>query len=212
MSKIVVIGGGGHAKVIISILNRIDEYQVAGYTDLVDKSEILGAPYLGDDAVLEEAIGDFRPCAAVIGFGILGLSDIEKRSAVATKLKALGYSLPAIVAPGAIVSVDVEIGDGTVIFDGAVVNAGSILGRYAIVNTSSSVDHDCALGDSVHIAPGATLGGGVRVGDNSFVGAGATVINGIHIAANCVIGAGAVVIRDCRENGKYLGVPARLVE
>jgi acetyltransferase-like isoleucine patch superfamily enzyme len=95
--------------------------------------------------------------------------------------------------------------------DGAVINGGATLGRGAIVNTNSTVEHDVVLADWVHVAPGATLCGGVTVGSFSMIGAGATVIEGTKIGSSCVVGAGATVIDDIVEPGVYVGSPARRI-
>ena len=92
---------------------------------------------------------------------------------------------------------------------GTILNAECKLGRGCIINTSSSVDHGSVLGDYVHVAVGAHVCGLTQVEDNTWIGAGATVINGIHICRNCMIGAGAVVIKNIKEEGTYIGVPAR---
>ena len=103
----------------------------------------------------------------------------------------------------------VKLKQGTVIFDGVVVNPGSTIGELAILNTSSLIDHDSQIGDFVHIAPEATVCGGVVTGNNSFILAGAMVLNCMKIGENCFIGAGVAVVNDCLEETTYLGVPAR---
>jgi acetyltransferase-like isoleucine patch superfamily enzyme len=95
--------------------------------------------------------------------------------------------------------------------DGSVINIGATLGRGAIVNTNSTIEHDVELADWVHVAPGATVSGGVTVGRFSMIGAGATVIEGIKIAARCMVGAGATVVDDLTEPGVYVGSPARRI-
>ena len=97
------------------------------------------------------------------------------------------------------------------VMDGAVINSGAIVGMGVIVNTNSTIEHDVALDEWVHIAPGATICGGVTVGRFSMIGAGATVIEGIKIAAGCIVGAGATVVHDLMEPGTYVGSPARRI-
>ena len=94
---------------------------------------------------------------------------------------------------------------------GAVINPGVGIGKGCIINTCSSVDHDCDVGDYVHIAVGSHLCGTVSVGDGTWIGAGATVINNVFICSDCMIGAGAVVVNDIQESGTYVGVPARRI-
>jgi len=210
MRKIVIIGGGGHAKVLISVLKRIQEFAILGYTDRKDNGTILGIPYLGTDHGLNVILSSNPSCSAAIGIGGVRIS--ERRKEIVKELESIGFDLPPITSRSAIVNECVEIGKGTVVFDGAVINTGTVIGRYSILNTNSTVDHDCHIGDYVHIAPGVTISGDVRIGNNSLIGAGATIIQGITIADNCLIGAGAVVVDDCLTPGTYVGVPARRVK
>ena len=94
---------------------------------------------------------------------------------------------------------------------GAVINSGARIGTGCIVNTCASVDHDCNVGDYVHIAVGSHLCGTVSMGDETWIGAGAIVSNNISICSECMIGAGAVVVKDIKESGTYVGVPAKKV-
>lgn len=207
MNSMVILGGGGHAKVVISILKKLNSYNIAGYVDPVDRGSVLGVRYLGDDGVLPRLLNEKRVTNAVLGVG--HLKDTALRHALSLRLSAMGFAFPAVISPCAIVNESVSIGDGTVVMDGAVVNAGTRIGAHCILNTRSSVDHDCEIGDFVHLCPGATLSGGVRVGNDSFIGTGAAVIQRMTIGTGCFIGAGAVVVTDCQENGRYVGVPAR---
>lgn len=210
MSDIVVIGGGGHAKVIISLLKKRGDYRIVGYTDRENRGPVLSIPWIGSDTVLSELIQRDPSCSAAIGVGTVGRGD--PRKALQARLETLGFALPALVSRDAVVNEAVSIGKAAVVFDGAVINSGAIIGECAILNTHSTVEHDCVIGSYVHIAPGATLSGQVRLGDEVFVGAGATVIHGVAICPHCVIGAGAVVIADCVIPGTYVGVPARKIQ
>lgn len=208
MDRMVVIGGGGHAKVLICVLKK-SGYDIAGYTDRQDKGLILGAPYLGDDGILAEMIRKDAGCRAVIGIGKIDTSDLRFR--LQNELLALGYGFPPVVSPHAVVNEEVRLGAGTAVLDGVVVNSGSHIGRACIINTNSTVEHDCRIGDNVHIAPGATLSGGVVIGANSMIGTGTTVIQGVAIGADCLVGAGSTVVKDITTPGIYAGSPARKI-
>ena len=210
MGDIVVIGGGGHAKVVLSILSKLRTYRIVGYTDLRDCGTLLGVPYLGSDTALESLAATSGTLNAVLAVGQIGLG--HARSELWGRLRSLSMQFPLITSPGAIVNEGVSSGEGSVVMDGAVVNVGAKLGQGAIVNTNSTVEHDVALGDWVHVAPGATICGGVTVGHFSTIGAGATVIEGIEIAADCIVGAGATVVRDIKEAGTYAGCPAHKIK
>jgi len=206
MDKIVAIGGGGHAKVVISLLKKKRDYKICGYVDVVDKGSILDVPYLGDDSVLPDLLERNEVSNVVIGIGDTGNASL--RMSLIEKALRMGFSFPAIISPQAVVNEDVTFGEGTVVMDGVVVNSGTKIGRFAIINTRSSIDHDCVIGDFVHIGPGAVLCGGVRVEYNSFIGAGAVVTQYKNIGEQCIIGAGAVLTEDCIVPGTYMGVPA----
>jgi sugar O-acyltransferase (sialic acid O-acetyltransferase NeuD family) len=209
MPDIVVLGGGGHAKVLISVLKRLQTYAVLGYTDPEDNGVVLGVPYLGTDEVLDTVRASRPSCAAAIGIGTVRPSPL--RAERRRFLEKLGFALPPIVSPAATVNEDVSIGEGTVVFDGVVINPGCRIGDCVILNTHCTVEHDCRVEDYVHVAPGATISGGVRVGAGSMVGAGATVIHSVSICEDCLIGAGATVTEDIVEPGVYVGTPARRI-
>ena len=210
MTDIVVIGGGGHAKVIISIIKKMDDFRIIGYTDPDNRGNILGVEYLGSDDLLRQVIKNHPSASAVVGVGMLKSSDARKRKKLFDLAGSLGLKLPPIISPDAVINEDIKIGDGTVVMDGAVVNSGAAIGDGVILNTNCSVDHDCKISGFAHIAPGATLSGGVTIGENVLVGAGATVIEYKSIADNVIIGAGSVVVEDIPESGTYFGNPARL--
>ncbi|MBI2552452.1 acetyltransferase [Candidatus Uhrbacteria bacterium] len=209
MQKIVVIGGGGHAKVVTSILKKLNTFEILGYTDRENQGPLLYLPYIGTDDVLHDIKARHGECAAVLGLGYLGKDDLRER--LVEKLRGLGFTMPAIVSPTAVVNEDVQIGEGTVVMDGVVINSGTRIGRYAIINTRASIDHDCVIGDFTHIAPGVTFSGGVKVGSHSLIGVGATVVQYKTIGDHCTVGAGAAVTKDCLEPGTYVGIPARKI-
>jgi len=203
---VLLIGAGGHASVILHML-RARGARVIGHVSPSCGTNRVDLPWLGTDDDLA-ALAE-RSLAAVMGLGKTGSENA--RSRLLDALQRLGYDLPVIVAPHAVVHEGVELGVTTVVMDGAVVVTGSVLGRGCIVNHNATVDHDCRLGDDVHVAPGATLSGGVRIGNRCLVGVGSSITPGISVCDDCVIGAGATVIRDIAEPGTYVGTPARRV-
>jgi sugar O-acyltransferase (sialic acid O-acetyltransferase NeuD family) len=209
MTSVVLIGGGGHAKVVAAIVNKTRQYRIVGYTAPIAGSAPFGLPYLGDDDVLADLMASKGVIGAVIGIGIIKVGD--KRAALHQWLIIQGLSLPSIVSPMAVVNEDVMIGDGTVVMDGVVINPGTRIGECSIVNTNATVEHDCTVGAYSHIAPGAVLCGGVSVGDQSIIGARACVLPGIRITEHCLVGAGATVTHDLTEPGVYVGSPARRI-
>lgn len=203
----IIIGAGGHSKVLIEAL-RASSADIKGIVDSNPKladTRILGIPVLGGDGVVDE----FAPSQVrlVNGVGSIGLT--LKRQQVFEKFKDKGYSFDTVVHPSAVVASDVELGEGAQVMAGAVIQPGCRIGTDSIINTRASVDHDCIIGNHVHIAPGVTLSGGISVGSGSHIGTGATVIQGISIGSCCLIAAGAVVIKDIVDGAKVRGLPAR---
>ncbi len=205
MSRFIVVGGGGHAKVVIGLLHKTGA-EVLGYTDRADRGALLGAKYLGDDSDLPQ-----RDDMSALAMGVGKVDGSPARRELRRMLAATGIEFPVIVSPYATVNEGAELGPGTVVCDGAVVSVSARVGELCILNTNSTVEHDCRLGANVHVAPGATLSGDVTVGDDSFLGAGCTVVQGVTICPGTVVGAGSTVLADIGTRGVYVGSPARRV-
>ncbi len=209
MDKIIVIGGGGHAKVVISILRKLKRYEIIGYTDNENKNLILKVPYIGTDNVLLNYFKNHEVNNAVLGLGQLKSSELRK--SISEKVISIGYDFPSIISPDAIINENVKIGSGTVIMDGVIINIGTRIEKFCIINTKVSIDHDCLIGNFTHIAPGVTLSGCVEIGDNVLIGTGVNVIQYKKIVDNSMIGAGATIIESIVRPGTYVGNPAKLV-
>ncbi|MBU2265992.1 MAG: acetyltransferase, partial [Candidatus Omnitrophica bacterium] len=133
------------------------------------------------------------------------------RGKIYKQLKEIGFNLPTIVHPAAVIAKECSLDEGVFIGTGAVVNPGTRVGKNAIINTLSSVDHDCQIAELVHIAPGVTLSGGVTIGKFSHIGVGTVVNQGINVGCNCLIGSGSVVISDIEDNSKAFGNPCKVM-
>lgn len=204
MSGILIIGAGGHGKVVADILLR-QSIPVLGFLDddpTIWGTSRLGLPVLG--AI--NAFLDYSPGGLVMGIGSNALRQkiVQRLGSVAQELWHSAIHPKAILAPSA------KIGRGAVIAAGAIVNPDAYVGEHVIINTGATVDHDCHIGDFVHIAPGVHLAGGVHVGEGSLVGIGSTVIPNCNIGQWTTIGAGAVVVSDIPSHVLAVGVPARL--
>lgn len=199
LERLVVLGAGGHGKVVVATLDAAGRPATTIYDDDPDThgTELLGVPVVG-------------PLADVAGHpeleAILGIGDNAVRQRVA---RGLSLRWISAVHPRAHVHPSVEIGEGTVVFAGAVVQPEARLGRHVIVNTGATVDHDCEIGDFAHVGPGAHLGGNVRVGRRALVGVGASVRTGVRIGDGATVGAGAAVVSDVEPDTTVVGVPAR---
>jgi sugar O-acyltransferase (sialic acid O-acetyltransferase NeuD family) len=196
---IAVLGGGGHAKVVIAALVAAGE-RIGGVFD--DDSRLRGISVLGYEVEGPLARG------AELGLrrAVLAIGDNGTRRRLAA---ALDHEWVTVVHPRAWVDPSAGLSEGAMIMAGAILQPDAEIGRHAIVNTGASIDHDCRIGDFVHIAPGARLAGGVVVGERSLLGIGCAVIPGIEIGAGAVVAAGAVVVESVAAGAKVGGVPAR---
>ncbi|AEX85662.1 sugar O-acyltransferase, sialic acid O-acetyltransferase NeuD family [Marinitoga piezophila KA3] len=207
--KIILVGGGGHCKVVASIIFEKNEYEIIGISDLKTEigKEIMGIKINYIDEQLEELYKTGIKNAFVT-VGSVGNPDL--RIKLFKKLKDIGFNLPVIISKHTIISKDVSIGEGTVIMPGVIVNPGVKIERNCIINTGAIIEHDCIIEDNVHIAPGVTLSGGVKIGENSHIGTGTSIIQNIEIGKNVLIGAGSVVVNNIPDNTKAFGVPAKI--
>lgn len=206
MEDIIVIGGGGHAKVVISILKKIDRFNIIGYSELENYGQLLNISYIGNDNLVIEKYAD-KSLNVILGVGQIKSTELRKH--LVEKYINAGFNFPAIISPHAIVNESVVIGNGTIVMDNVIINTGSKIGNYSILNTSSTIEHDCNIGDYVHIAPGTTLSGEVIVGNSTFIGAGSTIANSVSVSENCIIGAGSLVRKDISQSGLYVGNPIK---
>lgn len=204
---VIVIGAGGHARVLIDALQRAG-VPVLFATDAnrtKHGGSLLGVPVIGDD----RAIASHPPgtVSLVVGLGTVGKDNV--RQAVFERLASEGHRFATVVHPRAIVAPDVTLLEGAQVMAGAVVQTGSHIGRNAIINTGARVDHDCRVGDHAHVAPGATLCGAVEIGAGSFIGAAACVIQSVRLGEGSMVAAGAIVVRDVPAGARVMGIPAR---
>ncbi|MBQ7317006.1 MAG: acetyltransferase [Clostridia bacterium] len=200
--QLVIVGAGGHGSVIADIA-RLNGYRSILFLDDACAERADGYSVAGkvEDSPRFMADSDF----------ILAIGNNATRERLQTWLSDQGANLATLIHPHAVIGENVTLGKGTAIMAGAVVNPGAAVGDGVILNTCSSVDHDCRVGNFVHIAVGAHLCGTVTVGDGAFICAGATVINNISVCKGATVGAGAVVVKDITEKGTYVGVPARRI-
>jgi len=209
MEDIILVGFGGHAKSVLDSIERGGQYNIIGFTALERTMPYRGYKYLGKDNCLTEYFyqGVRNACVCV---GYMGEGNI--RDSIYNTLKNIGFHLPVIIDPAAVVSRDVSIGEGTFIGKNVIINADSKIGKMCIVNSGSLVEHEDVIGDFTHLAVGSVLCGNVTVLNHSFIGANSTIIQGIRVGNNSQVGAGAVVVGDIPDDCIAVGIPAKVIK
>lgn len=208
--EVIILGAGGHAKVLIEALRLAQPGIALGLLD-PDRAwhgrQILDVPVLGDDDLLPSLAAESPELCFVVGVGAIVASPHRRR--LFDLAQGLGLRPFTVIHPAAIISPSAQIEAGAQILAGAVVNTEARIGANAIVNTRAVVEHNCQIQAHAHVATGACLAGGVQVDLEAMIGAGATLRQSIHVAAGAVVGAGAVVVRDVLQGETVVGVPAK---
>ena len=213
MEKIVLVGAGGHCKVIIDIIKSVGKYTIVGVTDktyvLGEEKLVLDIPIIGDDSILTELYNTGVKNAFVC---VGALQNIQIRDKIYKHLKEIGFNIPSLIHKDAVVSPYSNISSGTCVMAGSIVNPDAFIEENCILNTGSVIEHDCKVQRNTHISPKATIAGGVSVGSNTHVGLGSSIIQAVHIGNNVIIGAGAVVIENIVDNVVAVGIPAKIIK
>ncbi|MFF2484531.1 acetyltransferase [Paenibacillus sp. NPDC058071] len=200
--RTVIVGAGGHAKVVVDVLRADASVELVGCLGQGRDLAVLGLPVIGGDDELS------RLLEQGVHHAFIAIGNNARRMQLAKKAEAIGFELVNAVSPHAYVSPSASLGRGVAIMAGAIVQPAATIGSYSIINTGATVDHDTTIGEAAHIAPGCALSGSVFVGERSFLGTGAKVIDGMRIGSDCMIGAGAVIIRHIPDRALAVGVPA----
>lgn len=194
MTPLLLIGGGGHCRSCIDVIEANGRFEIAGIVQpLADGTRpIFGYPILGGDDGLPVILPRYRNALVTVG----QISSPALRIRLFELVKQLGATMPVIVAPTAYVSGHSVIEEGSIVMHGAIVNAGVRIGSNVIVNSLALIEHDTSIADHCHISTGARINGGAVVGSGCFIGSGAILREGVHIGSRSVIGAGLVVLHD----------------
>ncbi|MBY0518477.1 MAG: hypothetical protein K2P81_16315 [Bacteriovoracaceae bacterium] len=193
MKKAIIMGEGGHAKVIYSFISKL-------YNDITFYGPVM------EDKIWKE------PSKYMEHDFFLGIGDNKIRTKIFKKLKNLNFKMPICYGPNTFVAEDVKVGDGTFVGAGACVMAGAVLGVNVIINTLSSVDHDCIIGNNSQITAGITLGGATIIGENCFLGIKASTVPGVKIGNNVQVMAGSLIVKDVESNLIVGGYPAKTIK
>lgn len=178
--KIVLIGGGGHCRSVIDVIELEGKYEIAG---IIDKKELLGQDVLGYKVIgcdddLEKLFKKYKYAIVTVG----QIQSNTLRVKLFDKLKDIGYKLPVIISPLAYVSKHSTVGDGTVVMHQALINSNVTVGKNCIINSKALIEHDCLVEDSCHISTASVLNGGVIVKEGTFFGSNATSKEGVKLS------------------------------
>ncbi len=207
--RVLIFGGGGHAKVVHDVIAATPGAVVVGFVDRTsaaiggERASLLGMP-VWSEAEFAQGARAYDALAVAIG-------DNFTRERVFLRLRALDPAalFPVFRHPSAIIADDVEIGEGSVVMPRVVVNRSAVVGRFCVLNTGAIVEHDCQIDDFVSVSPAAAIGAACRIGRHSFLGIGCSLRHGVAVGANTVLGGGAALVRDAADNAVYVGTPAR---
>ena len=199
MRDLIIIGAGGHGRVISDIARSMEKYSSIKFLDDAKQGELI-----------IDKVCEYKKFIDTAEF-IVGIGDMKTRERLLEELISNGAKIATLVHKQSILGDNVCIDIGTVVMAGVVINNGVKIGKGVIVNTGSSIDHDGVIGDYTHVSIGVRMAGTVKLGDHVIVGPGAIIEKNKSIIENTILGAGAVVVKDITESGAYVGVPAKLL-
>jgi len=191
--KVIILGAGGHAKVVAEAL-RLSGAKILGFVtpDLDSGKEFYGSTILGDDAVIFDYL--IEEVDLVNGVGALPGQTL--RWELASKMREKGYHFKTVVHPKAVVASSVVLEEGVQVMAGVVIQPGTSIGRDSIINSGVIIDHDCVISENCHLAPGVVCSGAISIGGNTHIGTGASIIQGINVGGKSVIAAGTIIYKN----------------
>lgn len=208
--QLILIGGGGHCKSCIDVVELDGQYTIAGILDAPSKTgeQILGYTISGSDDDIVLLANERKSFLITVG----QIKSAAVRKSIFGKVEAAGGLLPVVRSPRAHLSPHASVSRGTIIMHDALINAGVQIGKNCIINNKAHIEHDVVIGDHCHISTSAVINGDCILGNEVFIGSNSTLAHGVHIADNVVVGAGSVVIQHITEPGVYAGNPAKRIK
>lgn len=202
MESIILIGGGGHCKSCIDVIEQEGRFNIAG---IVEKDngrdeKILGYPIIGCDDDLPELIAKYKNVLITVG----QIKSANVRMKLFSICSDLNAALPVIISPVAYVSRYTILGKGSIIMHHAVVNAEANIGVNNIINSKALIEHEVRIGNHCHISTGSRINGQVSIADECFIGSGVTLANNITISEKVIIPAGTTVFKNINKSGIYV--------
>lgn len=206
---LILIGGGGHCKSCIDVIETEGKYNVIGIVDTADKigTKTLNYNIITDDSGIDELINKGYYFLVALG----QIKSVQRRKDIYQNLKNKKANLATIISPFARISQYSTIGEGSIVMHGAQVNADARVGENVILNSGCLIEHEATVGNHVHISTHAVVNGNVEIEDGCFVGSNTVVNHGINISKEIIIGAGSVVINNLTEKGTYVGCPTKRI-
>lgn len=207
--SLVLVGGGGHCRSCIDVIEAEGRYRILGILDAMEKAGgvVGGYPILGTDDELPSLVAAGHHFLITIG----QLKSPAARIRVLERLSSMGATLASVTAPTALISRNAGIGRGTIVMHHAVINAGAAVGENCIINTKALVEHDASVGRDCHLSTASVVNGGAGIGDRVFLGSGSVVLNQVKVGDDCVVGAGSLVLKDVEGPGVFAGRPLRKI-
>lgn len=216
--KLVLLGGGGHCKACIDVIQEEGRFDIAGIVEGVHAStgaagtpgetgSVMGYPVIGTDEDLPRMIHEYRNFLITVG----QISNPGVRIRLFDQIRSLGGHLPVIISPNAYVSRTALVGPGTIVMHHAVVNAEARIGSNCIINTGALIEHESVTGDHCHISTYAILNGQCQVGSRTFIGSRTVLANNVSVADDTLVSAGSVILRSLEQPGTYIGNPLRKI-
>ncbi|MBN2483038.1 MAG: acetyltransferase [Candidatus Omnitrophica bacterium] len=207
--EIILIGGGGHCKSCIDVIEKGEIFSIAGIVDVNEKVnlDVLGYKIFATDEELPGLVKEYDFFLVTLG----QIKIAEPRKKIFSFLKGLGANLPVILSPRSSVAASSSIDEGTIVMHDVIVNSQTSIGKNCILNNKSCIEHDVHIGDHCHISTAAIINGNCTVDEGAFIGSNSVINNGVYIGKHVVIGAGSVVIHSIEEAGIYAGNPAEKI-
>lgn len=204
---LLLIGGGGHCKACIDVIEQQNLYRIVGIIDVTEKvgSEVLGYEVLASDDELPQFVKTIRNVHISMGF----IKNGAIRARLYEKAKMLGFEFPLIISPQSYISKHAQVEEGSIVMHRAIINANAHVGKNTIINTACLIEHDTQIGNHSHISTGAIINGNCIIGNQVFIGSGTVAIQGTTVCDHCTIGANSLIIKNLHTAGTYIGNPVK---
>lgn len=207
--QLILIGGGGHCKSCIDVIESTHQFQIEG---ILDFPEFLGTKILNNEIIgNDDDIEKYHKLGYSFLITVGQIKAPQPRKKIFEKLESIGAKIATVISPKAIVSPHAKIEKGSIIMHGATINAGATIGKNCIINSHALIEHDAHVGNHTHVSTKAVINGDATVGDECFIGSCSCISNGIEIKNQVIIGAGSVVIKNISESGIFAGVPCKKI-